>query len=97
MNLDEIIKHKVELALSLPGNKTGRQQAEDLLKLCKTARPIAELMKKFEWRNRTKFRKKFINPLIEMNLIAMTIPDKPNSSQQKYIITENGRELLNSI
>lgn len=26
----------------------------------------------------------------------MTIPEKPNSPQQKYIITDNGFQLLNS-
>ena len=31
-------------------------------------------MKEFDWKNRTKFRGKYINPLIELNLITMTIP-----------------------
>lgn len=84
--------HQVGTKLAL-----SRHQVEDMLKLCNAVQPIAELMKKFKWNDRTKFRKKFLNPLIDLNLIAMTIPDKPNSSQQKYIITENGRELLNSI
>ena len=75
----------------------SRHQVQDLLKLCKISQPIAELMKNFEWKDRTKFKRKFLNPLIEMNLIAMTIPAKPNSSQQKYIITEDGRELFDSI
>lgn len=63
-------------------------QVELILLACKTEQPISELMKNFDWKDRTKFKKKFLNPLIEMNLIAMTIPDKPNSSNQKYITTE---------
>lgn len=58
---------------------------------------LITLMSSLKQTNRTRFKNKFLNPLLKINFIAMTIPDKPNSSQQKYIITENGRELLNSI
>jgi len=47
--------------------------------------------------NRTKFRDKYIKPLLEMGLLAMTKPDKPTSSQQKYYMTEKGKILLNRI
>ena len=57
---------------------------------------IIDIMKKFQRKDRTKFRKKFINPLLNEELIRMTIPDKPNSPKQKYIITEQGKQLLKS-
>lgn len=38
--------------------------------------------------NRTKFRNKYINPLIAEGLLAMTVPDRPNSRLQKYYTTE---------
>lgn len=31
---------------------------------------------------------------MEAELIAMTIPDKPQSSKQRYVITEKGRQAL---
>ena len=31
------------------------------------------------------FRKNYMNPAIELNLVRMTIPDKPNSKNQRYI------------
>lgn len=31
------------------------------------------------------FRRNYLHPAIEMNLIRMTIPDKPNSRNQRYI------------
>lgn len=44
--------------------------------------------------NRTKFRDQVLSPLIKMELISMTIPDKPTSSNQKYRLTVIGRDLL---
>ena len=31
------------------------------------------------------FTKKYLKPLLEEEIIAMTIPDKPNSKNQKYV------------
>lgn len=35
--------------------------------------------------HREHFRHKILLPLIEQGLLTLTIPDKPNSSKQKYI------------
>ncbi len=44
--------------------------------------------------DRTKFRKKYIYPLLDAEIIQMTIPDKPNSRYQKYQLTVKGLELI---
>ena len=44
----------------------------------------AELMNKIGVSHRTNFRKNYLNPALAQNLIERTIPDKPNSSKQKY-------------
>jgi hypothetical protein len=31
------------------------------------------------------FRRHYLHPAIKLNLIRMTIPDKPNSKNQRYI------------
>jgi len=36
----------------------------------------------------------YIKPLIEFDIIEMTIPNKPNSQNQKYRLTAKGRKLL---
>ncbi len=38
-----------------------------------------------------------IIPAIESELLEMTIPEKPNSKHQRYIITEKGKEVLNQL
>ena len=43
--------------------------------------------------DRTKFRKKYIYPLLDAGIIQMTIPNKPNSRNQKYQLTAKGLEL----
>ena len=36
-------------------------------------------------RSKETLRKNYINPAIELGLICMTIPDKPNSRNQRYV------------
>ena len=43
------------------------------------------LMEKLGLRSREGFRKNYLRPAIEMELIRMTVPDKPNSRNQRYI------------
>lgn len=57
------------------------------LKHYSTAQDVKSLMLKMGLSNRTKFKEKYINPLISEGLLEMTIPDKPNSSLQKYRLT----------
>jgi len=47
-----------------------------------------------EYKNRTYFRNKFIKPLYELGILRMSQPDKPQSSKQKYGLTEKGLQLL---
>ena len=61
---------------------------------CTEAQPIVDLMRITKRSNRTKFRKKVLNPLIEEGLIAMTDPDSPNSPKQRYQTTAQGQALL---
>lgn len=44
----------------------------------------AELMDRLGLSHRPTFRNNYLNPALEQNLIERTIPDKPNSKNQKY-------------
>ena len=44
--------------------------------------------------DRTKFRNQVLRPLLDADLLAMTIPDKPRSSKQKYITTPAGAQAI---
>lgn len=43
------------------------------------------LMERLGLKSREGFRRNYLHPAIELNLIRMTIPDKPNSRNQRYI------------
>lgn len=44
----------------------------------------AEIMKRLELSHRPTFRKNYLTPALDKKLIERTIPDKPNSKNQKY-------------
>ena len=43
------------------------------------------LMEKLGLRSKEGFRRNYLRPAINMNLIRMTVPDKPNSRNQRYV------------
>ena len=40
--------------------------------------------------NREHFRKEYLKPAIEAEVVELTIPDKPKSSKQRYRLTHKG-------
>ena len=44
-----------------------------------------KLMEKLGLKSKEGFRRNYLRPAIDMNLIRMTIPDKPNSRNQRYV------------
>lgn len=54
----------------------------------------SELLEGIGLYNNTINFNKYIRPIIEIQVIEMTLPDKPNSRVQKYRLTEKGRKLV---
>jgi ATP-dependent DNA helicase RecG len=51
----------------------------------------------FRFSNKSKFRVRYINPLIEFGLLELTIMGKPKSHNQKYTTTLEGKISLKSL
>lgn len=68
---------------------------EPILQQLTTPRLLKEIISALGYNDPYYFKKTFVNPLIKANIIAMTIPDKPTSSHQKYVLTDEGFALLN--
>jgi len=43
------------------------------------------IMQKLNLKSRETFRKNYMNPAIDLGMVRMTIPDKPNSKNQRYV------------
>ena len=94
--LDAVTEHVDSLVTEQAQSKqqAGSDQASDqvsdqaILEFCKTEKSISEIMNFTGMKHRTYFRNNVLKLLIEKKLIALTVPDKPNSPKQKYIATE---------
>ena len=68
--------------------QVGEQVAEQVLKLLdaigQDTLTSKELMERVALKHRPTFRQNYLLPAIDQGYIEMTIPDKPNSSKQKY-------------
>jgi ATP-dependent DNA helicase RecG len=87
---------KPELSWEQVGTKLGLSW-EEVVKLfmaLQNQRTMTELKDLYHWANTTKFRTKYITPLIEAQLVGMTFPDKPTSPNQRYFLTDSGKALL---
>ena len=57
--------------------------------LCDDTLSATEIMARLGLSHRPTFRKNYLTPALEQNLIERTIPDKPNSRNQKYRKIQN--------
>ena len=68
-----------------------------LIALCKEPQSLKELMEKTKEKNRGRIKNNVLQHLCESGLVEPTIKDVPNSPKQKYSLTDNGREKLQTI
>ncbi len=68
-------------------------QVTSLVKEIEGSLSRTELMKKLKLYNRDYFRLEYLQPALKSGYIEMTLPDKPNSRFQKYLLTAKGIEL----
>lgn len=85
MQIDKILDE-----VSVQISESGEQMTEYLKRMLGvmeydvpyTANAIMEML---GLRSKETFRKNYMNPALELNLVRMTIPDKPNSKNQRYV------------
>ena len=82
-------------SLDVEGTKldlTGDQI--EIIQRCEHEKTASELMEGVGRTNQSKFRQSVLKPLIHAELIEMTVPDRPRSRNQKYLLTQKGKKLL---
>ena len=65
------------------------QRLNALLQYCEEARSRIELQEFCGIKSQDYFRRNILLPLLESGRLKRTIPDKPNSSKQRYIRAQN--------
>ena len=95
-NFVVIFKRKYEpvteqVTKQVPSKYQASTMQVKILNFCKEPRSRDEIQKCVNLKHREYFRSGILNPLIKAGSIAMTVPDKPKSSKQKYITTKKGR------
>lgn len=69
--------------------KLNAESLNSLLQFSCVPRTREELQQFCKIKSREYFRKNILSPLVENGLLLRTIPDKPNSKNQKYIASQN--------
>ena len=64
-----------------------------IVELCDAPRSLAEIVDVLGFARRDHFKKRHLDPLIRAGVIAMTNPEKPRASNQRYVLTEAGAAL----
>ena len=72
-------------------------QVEKLLIVLNKEMGRSEIMKIMGFKDKKNFVKNILHPAMNAGLIEMTIPDKPNSRNQKYRITNKGKTLTSQV
>lgn len=80
----------------VPPHVTPQVTPQVLALLMKATGEMArqELMDALGLKDRKHFGDAYLQPALEAGLLEMTIPDKPQSSKQRYRLTEQGRAVL---
>jgi len=79
----ETTPDKNETTLVIESDKR-KKSAEHILKFCTTPKSILEIAE-FLGLKEKKSARRHVKPLLEQGRLAMTLPDRPNSKNQKYI------------
>jgi ATP-dependent DNA helicase RecG len=66
-----------------------------LLELDLGEKSTIQLLEALHLKHRPTFRSNYLHPALVDGFIERTIPDKPNSSKQRYRLTSKGRQALN--
>ena len=80
---------------------TAHDEAHDKYELivafCENERTKQEIMDYLQFSSRRQFNERYMKPLLQSGRLRMTLPDKPQSKNQKYISTKTEMERAQTI
>ena len=60
----------------------------EIIRFCSVPRKKSEILKHCGFKGGKNFTKNYLKPLLDAEKIVMTIPDKPNSQNQRYVVKD---------
>ncbi|MBP9798943.1 MAG: hypothetical protein KBD39_02340 [Sterolibacterium sp.] len=91
---DQVAPRQPELDRSLDRSLHQLSDVQrQLIEFADVPRSMAELMAHAGFSHRPHFVATYIEPLLAGGVLRLTIPDKPRSSQQRYVLTDAGVQL----
>jgi len=97
LSLSQVVSQAGERVTEQVSTQAGTQvstQAKRILNYCRIPHSREEILKFLELKPHYKSFKRHVIPLLEDELVEMTIPDKHKSQNQQYRTTQKGLELL---
>ncbi|MCP4214852.1 MAG: hypothetical protein GY765_09355 [bacterium] len=91
-----VTDHAAQTAAVAPLLTELSHQQRQIIRACEVPRKQTELMQIVGLTHRSFFRQNHLKPLLQANLLRMTHPDKPTSSNQAYMVTKQGLNLMQS-
>jgi predicted HTH transcriptional regulator len=70
------------------------EQVQKLINILDTPLSIKDILVKLGLKHRPTLLQDYIQPALRSKLIEMTVPDKPSSPKQKYVLTKAGKKLV---
>ena len=66
-------------------DETAKVKYKELVEFCETPRSRDEICEFLNLKSKTYVVKEYVIPLVERGVLRMTIPDRPRSSNQRYV------------
>lgn len=92
--VDNIQESKSILSYLTAKSRLSHDQVMTMLKLCQNPQSRKEILEAIGYKNHSDNFKKYIEFFIKEGYINYIFPDFPNSSKQKYILTQQGFDIL---
>jgi len=83
---DTVAKKGTQLSNTVSTKVPQSKNQQLTIKFCKTPKTTIEIMEHLKLKSKNNVLRRIINPLLEQELLVRTIPDKTNSSKQKYVV-----------
>jgi predicted HTH transcriptional regulator len=85
------------LRMTFPAAEQVTEQVKGLVKALDKEMNRQEIQDRLGLFHRENFRANYLKPALEQRFVEMTIPEKPNSSLQKYRLTILGKQLKSKL